>query len=414
MMNMDRHKCKLCSRRFSSGRALGGHMRSHLATLPLPPKMPQMQKEVNYTDFVAVGANINGGGGDGGGGGGGTTETCTESTSSECFEEEQVAKEDETESEVEKGLVYGLRENPKKSFRLVDPEFLDDPSVVVQDRESETESTRKPTRRRSKRTRRMLAAKAVDHVVVDDDEDEDDVVVEKVQDMIINKPSSTGSLVVELEPVSSVSDTSPEEDLALCLIMLSRDVWSSSSTFSDNSQVLKLSQTHHNIKFKFRCEICNRVFASSQALGSHRTSHVNKKIKMNFSPPESNYNEGEGESKQQFIKSNNNGVIKNADKKVHECPFCGKVFGSGQALGGHKRSHLMSSSTTTTPSSSSKPGDSLVDSNSAKIQEALMIDLNLPAPMEEEEEEEEQDGGFFCLQEVSALSDSVFINPIKH
>lgn len=422
MVNMDRHKCKLCSRRFSSGRALGGHMRSHLATLPLPPqkqkqkqKQNQMLEEVNYSDFVDVGTDTGGGGG-GDGDGGGNIETYTESTSSECFEEEQEAKADETESEVEKGLVYGLRENPKKSFRLVDPEFLDDPSVV-QDRESETESTRKPTRRRSKRTRRMLAAKVVDHVVVVGDDDDDDAVVKKVQDMINNKPSSAESLVVELEPVSSVSDTSPEEDLALCLIMLSRDVWSSSTTFSDNSEVLKLSQTH-NTKFKFRCEICNRVFASSQALGSHRTSHTNKKIKMNFSPTENNNNNHEVESKQQqqqFIKSNNNGVIKNAEKKVHECPFCGKVFGSGQALGGHKRSHLMSSSTTTTntttPSSSSKPGDSLVDSNSAKIQEALMIDLNLPAPMEEEED---QDGGFFCLQEVSALSDSVFINPIKH
>lgn len=397
-MNMERHKCKLCSRRFSSGRALGGHMRSHLATLPLPPKTPQKQKQEQeqeqeeevYSEFVAVG-NGGGSGGDGG------SET-TESTSSECFEEED--QQVKAESEVEKGLVYGLRENPKKSFRLVDPQFLDAASVV-QDRESETESTRKPTRRRSKRTRRMLVAKVDVDVVVDDD----DVVV-KVQDMI--KPSSTESLVVELEPVSSVSDTSPEEDLALCLILLSRDVWS--TTFSDNSDVLKLSPTHT----KFQCEICSKVFASSQALGSHRTSH-NKKIKMNF-PPEVNNNNNEGESKQ-FIKSNNNGVIKNAVKKVHECPFCGKVFGSGQALGGHKRSHLMSSSTTTTttttttPSSSAKPGDSLVDSNSAKIQEALMIDLNLPAPTEEEEQ---QHGDFCCLQDVSAISDAVFINPIKH
>ena len=36
---MEKHRiCKICNKRFANGKAMGGHMRSHLAKLPLPPK----------------------------------------------------------------------------------------------------------------------------------------------------------------------------------------------------------------------------------------------------------------------------------------------------------------------------------------------------------------------------------------
>ncbi|KAA8522221.1 hypothetical protein F0562_012894 [Nyssa sinensis] len=317
---MDRHKCKLCSRSFSNGRALGGHMRSHLATLPVPPKIQQQQVDDQL--------------GDG-----------TESSSSLFSSDEE---ERETE---EKAMVYGLRENPKKSFKLVDPEFLDAGSVV-QDRESETESNRNPTRRRSKRTRKMGVA-------------EDQETKSKLR-----KPSSTESMD-ELEPVSSISDTSTEEDVALCLMMLSRDTWS-----SDDSDELKLSQTQG----KYQCETCKKVFRSFQALGGHKTSH--KKINDESEQPRQ-------------IGSHN------ADKKVYECPFCSKVFGSGQALGGHKRSHFLVSSTPANENSAKFGDHSSADASSPKFGDSL-IDLNLPAPMEDED---------FSQLEVSAVSDAEFINP---
>ncbi|GFZ01158.1 C2H2-like zinc finger protein [Actinidia rufa] len=230
---MERYKCKLCSKAFANGRALGGHMRSHLANLPSPPKTQQKQL-IDGTE---------------------STESASSLSSSE------------RESE-EKGLVYGLRENPKKSFKVVDPEFLES---VVQDRESETESPKNPTRqRRSKRTRTM------------------------------REPGST-----ELEPVSSVSDTSPEEDIALCLMMLSRDTWSSSDDVSE----LRPSQTR-----KYLCETCGKVFNSFQALGGHRTSH----------------------KKEDLSEPKRRGGTPIGDQKIHERPICYKVFGSGQALGGHK------------------------------------------------------------------------------
>lgn len=61
-------------------------------------------------------------------------------------------------------------------------------------------------------------------------------------------------------------------------------------------------------------------------------------------------------------------------KRKHKCPICFKAFKSGQALGGHKRSHVVGS---------------LEDASIVTRQESNgitgLIDLNVPAPMEEEE-----------------------------
>ncbi|KAK7330767.1 hypothetical protein VNO77_24966 [Canavalia gladiata] len=284
---MERHKCKLCSRSFANGRALGGHMKAHLAALPLPPK-PQ-----TLTDSVSL------------------SYSSSSSSSSESEEEE------------EKALIYELRENPKKSFKVADPEFSsfapDTASVVVQDRESETES-KNPTRQRSKRNR-------------------------KSSFMVSTTPTT------EPEPVSSVSDTSPEEDVAMCLMMLSRDRWKGninnnvaeerSKGRCKNKEINKFKK----VRGKHLCENCGKAFRSSRALVSHTSVCCHHDEAMA---------KGEG---------NNN----NNNSKIFECPFCYKVFGSGQALGGHKRSHLI-------PSSSS----------ALKFKESF-IDLNLPAPVEEDD-----------------------------
>ncbi|XP_057977235.1 zinc finger protein ZAT1-like [Malania oleifera] len=295
---MDAHKCKLCSRSFASGRALGGHMRSHMATLPIPPKTPQLR---DRTDSIS-----------------------SSSSSSEEDERNREEAEEKNREGEEKALGYGLRENPKRSFRFADPEFsfAVDTGSVVQDRESEAESPRNPTRQRSKRKR------------------------------------STAESTPELEPVSSVSDTSPEEDVALCLMMLSRDKWRREVEEEESDlDESKLRRTQG----KFRCETCNKTFGSYQALGGHKASHRKTKACA----------EDEAER----------GNVVSADLKTHECPFCYKVFGSGQALGGHKRSHILASSTT---------------SNCSKLGLNL-IDLNLPAPAEDDQ------------LESSAVSDAEFI-----
>nr|GEU97505.1 hypothetical protein [Tanacetum cinerariifolium] len=64
--------------------------------------------------------------------------------------------------------------------------------------------------------------------------------------------------------------------------------------------------------------------------------------------------------------------MKAKKRKGHECPICFRMFKSGQALGGHKRSHFLNGS---------------IDHYAAMEHEAPscsdMIDLNLPAPEED-------------------------------
>lgn len=273
-------------------------MKAHLATLPLPPKTLQL---------------------------GDPTDPPSSSSSSEAEAED-------------KALAYGLRENPKKSFRLADPEFsftVDAGSVIIQDRESETES-RNPTRRRSKRNRRPPVEK----------------------DAKLRRPSWVDS------PVSSVSDTSPEEDVAMCLMMLSRDVWMrgineeedqdktirSVNEEQQQQEITTPKLSLKRVRAKHRCDKCDKVFRSYQAMCGHK--------RICF---------------RNDIEAKNAGL---ADDKVFECPYCYKVFGSGQALGGHKRSHQLNSATTT---------GILITSNHSVKQKEGLLDLNLPAPLEEDD-----------------------------
>ncbi|KAJ9147710.1 hypothetical protein P3X46_029836 [Hevea brasiliensis] len=316
---MEKHKCKLCTRTFANGRALGGHMKAHLATLPLPPK-------TTLTTQQQLGDR---------------TESASSSYSSSGAQREREIKNREVE---EKALVYGLRENPKKSFRFADPEFsfAVDAGSLVQDRESETES-RNPTRIRSKRTRKSGFA----------ENQKQNFDIKKLK---LKNPSSVEA-PAEPEPVSSVSDTSPEEDVAMCLMMLSRDVWMRNNEEEDQEQGkdgerstgMMLQEAEEikvsKIRGKLRCEKCMKLFRSSQALGTH------KRI-CSLNGTELRNNEG--------------------NERIFECPYCFKVFGSGQALGGHKRSHLMG---TSTPSAAE---------NSVKLDNNL-IDLNLPAPTEDDD-----------------------------
>ncbi|GMJ00762.1 hypothetical protein like AT3G60580 [Hibiscus trionum] len=321
---MEKHKCKLCLKSFANGRALGGHMRSHMFNLPLPPK-------------VAEGKPL------------------------------------PTDSSEGGGQSYGLRENPKTSVRLVDPEFVD---LVLQHRESETESSKNPTR-----TRRIL---------------ENELREERKKVKVNNKDSDnqlsrTDSWAEpEPEPVSSISDTTTE-DVAFCLMMLSRDKWKNKVVHQDDEgteiekyelqDFFKSSKVNRTNRGKYRCETCKKVFKSYQALGGHRASH--RKMKAHSATTHETELEAE----------NVGGATSSmTDKKVHECPVCFRVFSSGQALGGHKRSHVITGQVAlaTPVRSSKKLGDSF-------------IDLNLPAPTDDDDASQIE-------LSLSAVSDAEFVN----
>ncbi|PSS24130.1 Zinc finger protein [Actinidia chinensis var. chinensis] len=350
---MEKHKCKLCFKRFVNGRALGGHMRSHLMNYA-PPKTEQEQPS-----------------------GLGEEAESAQSSSSSSDEEE--------ENDLEKGLMlcYGLRENPKKSVRLEDPEFnfaVDAGSVILQDRESETESSKNPTRRRSKRVRKLGIPQQFHD--------------QKQQFLKKPKSGKTESCWVDPEPASSISDASPEEEVAYCLMMLSRDKWMrekeeeeeelDEDPETEEDEFSKLKPIKPRPRPKYKCETCFKVFKSYQALGGHRASHKKTQPNNHGNPTMASQSEPE-------IRN-----VSVSEEKIHECPVCFRVFSSGQALGGHKRSHVLNGSNPTTSFSHSKP--------QLKSGETL-IDLNLPAPIDDDE---------ISQIELSAVSDSEFVNPIKH
>lgn len=299
--------CKICNRRFPNGKAMGGHMRSHLAKLPIPPK-PALKTTSNSPES--------------------TPPTQSPSSSS--------------------SLNLTPRKNPKRFYRSLNRELSQDSVTHTHDKESETESQpNNLTRRRSKRRRKEVVKVA--------------------------------------EQVSSIiSETLSEEDVALCLIMLSKDKWAekpirkeadelddeeeepAEEEEEEHDELLCRSRTRtgRNQSNKFQCETCKKVFRSYQALGGHRASHKKITIKAQIF---------EGEFSKDCNAGSTTGTINYViEHKTFECPYCYKVFDSGQALGGHKKVHFSNFSNTRNIAST-------------KFSDNLVIDLNLPAPEEDEE-----------------------------
>ncbi|KAJ8574342.1 hypothetical protein K7X08_026147 [Anisodus acutangulus] len=173
--------------------------------------------------------------------------------------------------------------------------------------------------------------------------------------------------------------------------------------YNDSKKIklgLKGSKNDIHKKRKYECLNCKKIFSSYQALGGHRPCH--KKIN-DYS--ESTYETGEnsmgaadndpkciniGKHRDSF--RNKKSVIPAQDmpyeleKKVkskksrgHKCPYCHRTFKSGQALGGHKRSHFIHG------------GDQEINlnqqSSAAKRKVADLLDLNLPAPVDDEDDD---------------------------
>ncbi|KAH7550728.1 hypothetical protein ACOSQ2_024057 [Xanthoceras sorbifolium] len=471
-----KHSCKFCNKSFPCGRSLGGHMRSHMINNNSGHEFANKKKLPSVNN-------------------GGSTKTTSEMAAS-----------------------YSLRENPKKTRRLADTS--DDTSVLydklckesgkgslssktlfgsierervsnnytsledqdswtnaiqklVMDSQSDNETAAPNRKRRSKRRTRYMATTNSSSFSVADNNNN-------------NNNNNNGS--------SSVSEIEQEqEDVAICLMMLSRDMGppvclNSVAESSDNNSVfleakvdddveilkfnklkekklnsgfvdsencqfdntvnksklhqklgeenselvsnkhnsrkkkpreirpdsLKISTTggasdadqllkDSHKRSKFECTTCNKIFHSYQALGGHRASH--KKIKGCFaSKINSNENSIETEisppdptaaDHSKLVKSTTNEnsidhlVVPDCDdradqtstygpKKRHECPICLKVFSSGQALGGHKRSHLVHHVT------EARSNSTIVIEKPPMPEIRKFLDLNLPAPAEED------------------------------
>ena len=82
---------------------------------------------------------------------------------------------------------------------------------------------------------------------------------------------------------------------------------------------------------------CNKAFASRHALGGHMVSH-NKGRKKSSQVFGTSVGEPKRADDAAMIDPPHDVRMKASDGE-HRCELCGKVFLSGQALGGHKRAH---------------------------------------------------------------------------
>nr|GMC55294.1 zinc finger protein ZAT9-like [Ipomoea batatas] len=147
-------------------------------------------------------------------------------------------------------------------------------------------------------------------------------------------------------------------------------------------------------KIRFECSTCNKSFHSYQALGGHRASH--KKAKDGSDKNTDHFSAAADISEQHSILGfADKVVVESSSKKIkvaahHECPICFKIFPSGQALGGHKRSHLIAEA------KANQQPTQIIQKPSSVPETRDFLDLNLPAPIEEEEEDKEshQSSGF--------------------
>lgn len=155
-----------------------------------------------------------------------------------------------------------------------------------------------------------------------------------------------------------------EEYLALCLIMLARGGPASTSAPAPphNPKVQpSLPKVRTPLppsdpsKLVYKCSVCDKAFASYQALGGHKASH--RKL-----------NPGNDHS---AAITTSSAATASSGGRAHECSVCHRCFPTGQALGGHKRRHYEGGAPSSTAVTSSSGAGSTVSHRG--------FDLNLPA-----------------------------------
>ncbi|MFS7997818.1 putative transcription factor C2H2 family [Helianthus anomalus] len=140
----------------------------------------------------------------------------------------------------------------------------------------------------------------------------------------------------------------------------------------DDSYTLELERQGPNKKRnKYKCLNRHKVFTSFQGLGGHRPCH--KKNNTVGSKHDSGENSLEGDfAHTRKVKYDKKTKVEKI--KGHKCPICFWMFKSGQALGGHKRSHFINGSM-----------DQYAAMGHAAPSCSDMIDLNLAAPEEDQD-----------------------------
>jgi len=175
---------------------------------------------------------------------------------------------------------------------------------------------------------------------------------------------------------------SEEENLALCLLMLSR------GGGKQRVQAPQAESFPAAVPAEFKCSVCGKSFASYQALGGHKTSHRVKQP----APPAT---DGSAAATTTLVPalpavlpsaepatSSTAASSDGATNRVHRCSICQKEFPTGQALGGHKRKHYdggVGAAASSAELLATVAAESEVGSTGNGSSAARAFDLNIPA-----------------------------------
>ncbi|XP_077234364.1 zinc finger protein ZAT9-like [Tasmannia lanceolata] len=350
-----KHFCRICKKGFGCGRALGGHMRAH----GLGDETGRMDDDDPASEWEEKL--------------GGNPPACNK-------------------------RMYALRTNPNrlkscrncencgkefsswKSFLEHGKCSFDDAETLVSSPESDDEDGRKGCGgwSKGKRSRRVIILGNSNSNCPSTEEED------LANCLVMLSTARVGPLVVETEE-SCASASKEEERQHNCPILLTdanRFAYEKAKTVS---------------KGMFECKACKKVFNSHQALGGHRASH--KKVKGCFAAklddPDESLADEELITRDEFMIPSKTAIVLfenptrdssivpcKRNSKVHECSICHRIFASGQALGGHKRCHWVTSNSADISITKFERlhDHSQLLQQRPKFYKSEPLDLNLPAP----------------------------------
>lgn len=158
----------------------------------------------------------------------------------------------------------------------------------------------------------------------------------------IDQPWAKGKRSKRARSVEQPQPTE-EEYLAWCLIMLARGGTSTSTLRPPppppSSSAALPRQDFDAPKLQYKCSVCDKAFASYQALGGHKASHRKLSAGSTSASASAVVAGADDHSTTSTSTTTAAATVSGGSGRTHVCSICHKCFPTGQALGGHKRCH---------------------------------------------------------------------------